>query len=305
MSDLQDSSDRVMLGIGLRLLAVLLLSTLSALVKVAELQGANLAEIMFFRQGCAIPVVIAYMVFVGPGLGAIRSRNFRGQAVRAATGLTGMVFTFGAVMLLPLAEATTISFTVPIFATVLGALVLKEPTGRHRWAAVIVGFFGVLIVVQPGSGHLPLIGALVALISAVLISVVAIQLRQIGRIDHPLTTVFWFSFLSMGPMTLIYPFCAHRHDIMTFVILVGTGLVGGVAQIAFTAALKFAPVSAVMPMDYSSLLWATIYGWLIFGVLPSQWTWFGAPVIIASGFYVVVREHWTGRHRRLREAFAD
>ena len=299
------AGDRVMLGIAMRLLAVLLLSTLSALIKVAETRGANLAEIMFFRQGCAIPVVLAYMVLAGPGLGAVRSRAFRGQVIRAAVGLTGMSFNFGAVMLLPLAEATTLAFTVPIFATILGALVLKEPTGWHRWGAVVVGFLGVLIVTQPGSGHFPIGGALVGLTSAVFVAIVAIQLRQIGKVDQPVTTVFWFSLLSMVPMGLIYPFYAQPHDATTFAVFIGMGLVGGLGQIAFTAALKYAPVSAVMPMDYSSLIWATLYGWLLFDMLPTPWTWVGAPVIIVSGLYIVWRERRVARHPQVSEAVAD
>ena len=297
--------DRVMFGIAMRLLAVFLLSTLSALIKVAETRGANLAEIMFFRQGCAIPVVLAYMVLAGPGLGAVRSRAFRGQVIRAAVGLSGMAFNFGAVMLLPLAEATTLAFTVPIFATILGALVLKEPTGWHRWGAVVVGFLGVLIVTQPGSGHFPIGGALVGLTSAVFVAIVAIQLRQIGKVDQPVTTVFWFSLLSMVPMGLIYPFYAQAHDATTFAVFIGMGLVGGLGQIAFTAALKYAPVSAVMPMDYSSLVWATLYGWLLFGMLPTPWTWVGAPVIIVSGLYIVWRERRVARHPQVSEAVAD
>ena len=302
---LAETGDRVMLGIAMRLLAVLLLSTLSALIKVAETRGANLAEIMFFRQGCAIPVVLAYMVLAGPGLGAVRSRAFRGQVIRAAVGLTGMSFNFGAVMLLPLAEATTLAFTVPIFATILGALVLKEPTGWHRWGAVVVGFLGVLIVTQPGSGHFPIGGALVGLTSAVFVAIVAIQLRQIGKVDQPVTTVFWFSLLSMVPMGLIYPFYAQPHDATTFAVFIGMGLVGGLGQIAFTAALKYAPVSAVMPMDYSSLIWATLYGWLLFDMLPTPWTWVGAPVIIVSGLYIVWRERRVARHPQVSEAVAD
>jgi drug/metabolite transporter (DMT)-like permease len=299
------NEDRVMLGIAMRLLAVLLLSSLSALIKVAETRGANLAEIMFFRQGASVPVVLAYMVIAGPGLGAVRSRAVRGQVIRAAVGLTGMAFNFGAVLLLPLAEATTLAFTVPIFATILGALVLKEPTGWHRWGAVAAGFVGVLIVTQPGSGHFPIGGALVGLTSSVFVALVAIQLRQIGKVDAPVTTVFWFSSLSMVPLTLVYPFYAHGHDATTFAVLIAMGLVGGLGQIAFTAALKYAPVSAVMPMDYSSLIWATLYGWVLFDMLPTPWTWVGAPVIVASGLYIVWRESRLARHPQVREAIAD
>jgi drug/metabolite transporter (DMT)-like permease len=194
---------------------------------------------------------------------------------------------------------------VPIFATILGALVLREPTGWHRWAAVAAGFIGVLIVTQPGSGHFPLRGALVGLTSSVFVALVAIQLRQIGKVDAPVTTVFWFSSLSMIPLVLIYPFYAQAHDATTFAVLIAMGLFGGLGQIAFTAALKYAPVSAVMPMDYSSLIWATLYGWVLFDTLPTPWTWVGAPVIVASGLYIVWRERRVARHPQVSEAIAD
>lgn len=300
-----DSDDRVMLGIAMRLLAVLLLATLSALIKLAEARGAKLVEIMFWRQGAAIPVVLGYMAITDRGFGAIRSNALRGQVMRAGFGVTGMAFNFGAVLLLPLAEATTLAFTVPIFATILGALVLREPTGWHRWGAVLAGFVGVLIVTQPGSGHLPLAGTAIGLTSAVFVAIVAIQLRQIGKVDRPVTTVFWFSTLSMVPLGLLYPFFAQAHDWGTIAILAAMGLVGGLGQIAFTAALKHAPVAAVMPMDYSSLIWATLYGWLLFDMLPTPWTWVGAPVIIASGLYIVWRERRVARHPQVSEAIAD
>src|SRR3546814_12236932 len=106
-------------------------------------------------------------------------------------GLMGMVCTFGAVLLLPLAEAMTLQFIVPIFATILSALVLREPTGRHRWAAEVLGFAGVLIVVQPGRGAFPLSGALVGLWAALLVAGTAIMLRQIGRADPAASEGFW------------------------------------------------------------------------------------------------------------------
>ena len=284
---------------------MLLLATLSALIKLAEARGAGLVEIMFWRQGAAIPVVLGYMAITDRGLGAIRSNAFRGQVIRAAIGVTGMAFNFGAVLLLPLAEATTLAFTVPIFATILGALVLKEPTGWHRWGAVAMGFAGVLIVAQPGSGHVPLAGALVGLTSSMFVAIVAIQLRQIGKLDRPVTTVFWFSTLSMIPLALLYPFFAHWRDPATFAILAAMGLFGGLGQIAFTAALRYAPVSAVMPMDYSSLIWATLYGFILFDMLPTPWTWVGAPVIVLSGLYIVWRERRVAQHPQVSEAIAD
>ncbi|MBC9032820.1 DMT family transporter [Sphingomonas sp. JC676] len=285
----QSHTDRVLTGLALRLFAIACLSTMSALIKLAETRGAGLVETMFHRQLWAVPLVTAWIA-AGPGLGSIRTRRFGAHLSRTAVGLTGMVFTFGSVLLLPLAEATTLQFTVPIFATILGALVLKEPTGWHRWGAVIVGFLGVLVVAQPGGGHFPLYGAVVGLLAALFVAIVAILLRQIGKTESAGTTVFWFSTLSVLPLGAVYAFQLKAHDPLTWAILVAIGLVGGVGQLALTGAVRFAPVSAVVPMDYSGLVWATLYGWLLFGVLPTPYTWMGAPIIIASGLYIVYRE---------------
>jgi drug/metabolite transporter (DMT)-like permease len=284
-----ETNDRIFKGILLRLFAIACLSTMSALIKLAETRGATLVETMFHRQFWAVPLVTAWIA-AGPGLGSIRTARFGAHAGRAAVGLCGMVFTFGSVLLLPLAEATVLQFTVPIFATILGAVVLKEQTGWHRWGAVIVGFLGVLVVALPGSSHFPLYGAAVGLVAALFVAIVAILLRQIGRTESPGTTVFWFSVLSLPPLGLFYAFQFQPHDAATWAILIGIGLVGGVGQLALTGSLRFAPVSSVVPMDYSSLVWGTLFGWLLFGVLPTPYTWIGAPVIIASGLYIVWRE---------------
>ncbi|HVI97814.1 MAG TPA: DMT family transporter [Sphingomonas sp.] len=281
--------DRVFAGLALRLASVACLASMQALVKLAEVRGANLPETMFFRQLCAIPLVVAWIA-AGPGLASVRTQRIGAHVGRTIVGLMGMVCTFGAVLLLPLAEATTLQFTVPIFATILGALVLKEPTGRHRWGAVLAGFAGVLIVTQPGSGAFPLVGAAVGLMAAFMVAVIAILLRQIGRTEPAATTVFWFSALSVPPLGLVYLFNLQPHDAVTWAILIGVGLVGGLGQLAITASVRFAPVSAVVPMDYSSLIWGTAYGWLLFGSLPTAGTWIGAPIIVASGLYIVYRE---------------
>ncbi len=278
-----------MLGLALRLIAVAGLATMSALIKLAENRGANLVETMFFRQAWAA-VLIFGIVLTGPGVSSLRTLRFGAHVRRTAVGLVGMVATFGAVLLLPLADATTLQFTVPIFGTLLGALVLGEQVGIHRWAAVIVGFIGVLIVTQPGTGALPLGGAVVGLVAAMFVALVAILLRQIGRTESALTTVFWFSALSIPPLGLAYVLNFQQHDALTWAILVGVGLIGGLAQLALTAAVRHAPVSTVIPMDYSSLFWGTLYGWLLFGTLPGWGTVIGAPVIVASGLYIVWRE---------------
>ena len=277
-------------GIAFRLTAVVLLSAMFALGKAAEQRGASLAEIMFWRQAFAVPVVLVW-VMAGPGLASLKTARPWNHARRMVVGTTGMALNFSSFILLPMAEATAFGFTVPIFGTILSALALKESVGIHRWAAVALGFAGVLIVLQPGDGHVPLIGGAVALGGAILTAVVSILIRDLGRTETAPTIVFWFTATSLVPLAIPLVLTWQPHDPPTWALITATGLCGGAAQLCLTAALRLAPVSVVLPMDYTSLIWATLIGWLVFGMLPSPLTWLGAPLIIASGLYIVWREH--------------
>jgi len=301
MSDGHGAGERRLYAIVLRLTAISCLACMSALVKLAGQRGVDLLEAMFYRQLFALPLLVA-VIALGPDLSSIRTQRFGAHVSRTALGLAGMSMTFGAVLLLPLAEATTIGFTVPIFATILSVLILRETAGIHRWGAVIAGFVGVLIVIRPGGSDLPLFGASVALGSALAISIISIMLRQIGRTETALTTVFWFSVLSVPPLALALPVVGRVHDPVTWALLAAMGTLGGLGQVALTGSLRWAPVSVVVPFDYVSLLWATIFGWLLFGMLPAASTWYGAPLIIASGLYIVWREHRL--HRETTDAAA-
>lgn len=288
-------NDRILPAIGLRLLSVVFFVLMNASIKLAEQSGARVVEILFFRQfGAAL--LVSAVILAGPGLSSVATRRLPAHVVRAIVGLSAMAMTFNGIVALPLAEATTIGFTVPAFATILGALALREPTGRWRWTAVVIGFLGALIVAQPGTDHFPLRGAGFALAGAFGTACVTILLRQIGKTEAALTTVFWFSVLSLVPLSLLYVPIAQAHGGAGWAALAAVGILGGCAQIAMTTSLRLGPVSVVVPMDYSSLLWATLFGWMVFGTLPAAATWLGAPVIIASGLTIVWRE--AVRHRR-------
>ncbi|WP_374298116.1 DMT family transporter [Sphingomonas sp.] len=280
----------VLRAVTLRLCSAALFGVMNAAIKLAEGWGATLGEIMFWRQFGATLLVLA-IVAHGPGLSSLRTKRIGAHVLRCAMGLASMTLNFATVMLLPLAESTTIGFSMPIFATILGALVLHEPTGWRRWLAVLAGFIGVLIVTQPGSGHIPPLGVATGLGAAVLAASVSILLRTIGRTETGLTTVFWFSFLSLAPLGIVYVFTAQAHAPQVWATLLAIGLIGGLAQIAMTRALHLGAVSLVVPMDYTSLIWATLLGALLFDRLPTPATWLGAPIIIASGLYIVWREH--------------
>jgi drug/metabolite transporter (DMT)-like permease len=291
------SDYRPITALALRLLAVFCLASMAALIKLAEMRGVHVLELMFFRQAFSVPVVLAW-VLSRAGLASLATRRLGAHISRTLVGLIGMVSTFSAIILLPLAEATTLQFTVPLFATLLSVLLLRERPGIYRWSAVLVGFVGILVVVQPGRELFPLVGALVGLLAALMIALISILLRQLGATEPAARTVFWFSTLSLIPLAPPLLFVGQSHDPVEWLLLAGIGVIGGIGQIALTAALRWAPVSLVVVMDYSSLIWAAAYGWLLFGSVPAAATWIGAPLIIGSGFVIVWREHYLLRQRR-------
>lgn len=277
--------ERRLFALGLRLLAISCLSVMTVLIKLAADHGVSTPEMMFWRQAFAVPVVLAFVAATA-GVASLRTNRISLHATRTLAGLFTMALTFSSYILLPLAEATTLGFTVPIFATILSAIILREPTGWHRWAAVIAGFIGVIIVVQPGGGHLPLGGAIIGLMSAFFIGCMSLLIRQMGKTEAPATTVFYFSILSVPLLAPLLFWFGHWHDLTGWLYLATIGAIGGLGQIALTASLRWAPVSVEIGMDYIALLWSTLGGWLVWEHLPGPATWIGAPIIIGSGLYI-------------------
>lgn len=293
------SETRPLYALILRLLAMMALSVNFACVKWASDRGVHVVETLFFRQLFSLPVAVVALL-LGPGLMSLHTRHIGMHASRTLVGMTGMLLNFGAVILLPLAEATTINFSVPIFATILSALFLGERPGIHRWLAVLVGFLGVLVIIAPGSSDTAAMSAFglgVAVTGAVVTSIVSLLLRQIGRTEAPTTTVFYFAALSLPPLGLAMLVFGQPHDGETWLILILMGVAGGLAQLLMTSALRWGPVSLVLPMDYSSLMWSTLLGWLLWNAWPGPSTWVGAVIIAASSLYIAWRERV--RHRSI------
>ncbi|MGQ0277641.1 DMT family transporter [Sphingopyxis sp. Q841] len=283
-------------GIALRLLAMLSLSLMFVLVKRIDAAGIHIVESLFWRQAIVLPMLVGWALTRGD-LAIYRTHRIGTHARRAMMGLTGMALNFGGMIFLPMAEATTINLSVPIFAVIFAALFLREPTGWQRWSAVLVGFLGVLLVLNPTTlvaqgftGHHGL-GTLIALGGAVMTALITIQVRDLARTESPMTIVFWFSLISMLPLGLALPFVMTAHGAGEWALLIGLGLLGAVVQLSLTGALRLAPVAVVTPMDYSSLLWSIACGWFFFGTLPAETTWVGAPLIVASGLFIAWREH--------------
>lgn len=289
------SRARPMLALVIRLAAVMLLSGMAAMVKVASEAGVHLAEIIFWRQALTIPMVLAWVLAINGGVASLGSKRPWTHARRGIYGTIGMVLNFSALLLLPLAEATTFNFTAPIFAVVLSALMLREKVGPYRWTAVALGFVGILIIAQPGGGHLPPLGAAVAMGGAFMVAFISIQVADLNRTEAPVTIVFWFAVVTTPLAAVFLPFVMTSHSLAEWALLIAIGLVGGFGQLFLTTSLRFGSVASVIVMDYSALIWATLYGWFIWDHLPPAATWLGAPLIVAAGLIIAWREHWLSR----------
>lgn len=288
------TAQRPLAGIVLRLLTAVLLALMFALVKLAASRGVHLVETLFYRQiGSAVCAVA--LVAGGAGVRSLKTSRWVAHVFRMLLGMSAMALNFTAMILLPLADATAIGFSVPIFSTILAALVLGEATGKWRWGAVLAGFVGVVLIVQPGRNVVPLEGAAVALAGALLTAAVTITIRRLGATERATTTVFWFAASSLLPLGVLMLWFGHFHDLITWAVLGGMALTGGLAQLTLTGSLRLAPVALVMPMDYTSLLWAAFLGIWLFTEFPSHSTWLGAPVIVVSGLVILWREHRLAR----------
>lgn len=279
-------------GMALRAAAALSFSLMYALMKwAATLEPVSAGEMVFYRSLFGLPVVLFWVLSAKGGLASLSTRRPMVHVWRCALGVTGILLIFQGLKLLPLADATTIGFTAPIFATLLSILFLKEKVGRHRWTAVVLGFLGVLVMVRPGAeGAPPLAGLLFALGGAFVAAAVTVTLRQLGKTESATAIVFWFFVACAtvgGVLTLMD---GHSHSWAVLAVLAAGGLAGGLAQLLMTTSLQHAPVSALAPLDYLQMVGAVVLGWLLLSDAPTAATLAGAALIAGSGLYTAWRE---------------
>lgn len=280
---------RPYLAIALRLSSALAFSIMFLLVKLAVQSGIKVPEVLFWRQALTAPVLFGWLAVQGQ-LQRLRTERMGAHALRAGVGMSNLALVFTATSLLPLAEFTTLGFATPLFAVVIAAAVLGEQIGPWRWGAVLLGFLGVLVIAQPGGSPINPLGATLALFGALLVAVINFQIRDLSRTEEPIRVVFWFGLFGALATALVMPWFATAHDAHDWLLLGGIGLTGLIGQLGLTGSLRFAPVSTVIVMDYSTLIWATLFGWLVWDHLPGPSTWLGAPLIVSAGLLIVWRE---------------
>jgi len=272
----------------LRIAAAFALSSMFILVKLAGEGGAALIEIMFFRQIVSVPVILIYLKMRGT-LEVLKTERIGAHGARSLMGMTGMVLNFSAVILLTPAEYTTISFMTPIFAVMIGVFLYKEKVLSHKWIAVLIGFLGVVIIANPTSAHASLLGIAIGLAGALITAFINYQLQNLTRTETSLTIVFYFAIVCSIVFLPFMIFYMQAHPPALFAILLCVGIVGTIGQILMTAAMRFGSVSSILILDYTAIIWAVLYGWLIWDNIPTLSFWLGTPLIVAAGLLITRR----------------
>lgn len=249
-------------------------------------------EAAFFRNLFGLAFMMPWLL--NSGFGALATRRPGIHVVRALFGLSAMLCLFTALSLLPLAEVTALTFAAPLFATAGAALVLKERVRLRRWTATLAGFVGVVIILRPGS-EIVSPAALVALGAAVFMAGAIVSIKSLARTEQPAAIVIYFGLL-VTPMSLVpalFVWTTPSPQLLLWFLLIG--LAATVGQILMTRAFAAAEASAVMPFDFSRLVFVSVFGMILFGERPDAWTYVGAAIIMASAVYITHRESQLGK----------
>lgn len=244
-------------------------------------------EVAFFRN--AFGLVALLPMLLRPGRAPLKTQQLPRYFLRSAIGLASMLCAFWALGHLPMAQAVSLSYSTPLFVTIAAVLWLGETVRVRRWAAVIIGFIGVLVIVRPGTGSFSA-GSLMAVAAAVLSSVVAIQIKQLTRVDSADTVVF-YTYVFWVPLSLVPALFVWQWPTgIAWVWLALTGVMGTLGQLLWTRALRLGEVSALTPISFMQLPLVSVMAWLLFGEVLDRWTVIGALIILGSNAYIAHRE---------------
>lgn len=263
----------------------------SVMIVFAKLLSANhsVIEIAFYRNVIgSIPFLIVVFAWGRRDILVIQSKPSL-VGLRALVGVLSLSVTFYAFSIMPLADTTALLFASSLFIPILGILLLKESVGPYRWSAVVFGFVGIVVMSQP-SGEVFIFGVAVALSAAMLHAIMQIMLRYLGRFESPETVSFYFLVIGALTTALALPFVAVAPTLREIPLLFGVGLSGATGQWLLSVAYSRAPAAVVTVFNYTSIIWATAFGWMIWNDWPTRTIFLGATIVIASNIMIIWRE---------------
>lgn len=249
--------------------------------------GVHPLQIVFYRSFFGLPVLVVLLARYGWGI--YRTDQRRAHMIRSCGHVAAMTVFFFGLSMTPLAQANALAFTAPLFAGLLAVLFLGERFRLRRWSAMAIGFAGMLVIVRPGLAEVGT-GPLICIVSSLMWGSVVVIIKSIaGRDATPTIVAYMLTF--MTPIALVPALFVWSWPTWEQLpILVGLGLLGTLGHLTMTQALRLADTSVVMPVDFSKLLWASLFGYFLFGEVPDIFTWIGGTMIFAGATYLALRE---------------
>jgi len=244
-------------------------------------------EIAFFRNLFGLFAVLP--LAIRGGLGSFKSRQPGLQLLRSTFGLAAMLAWFYGLSVVPIAQATALSFTSVIFGSIGAAVLLGERMRLRRWSAVLAGFVGALVILRPGFGDLDP-GALIVVLSSICWAGAMLTVKRLSTTDSIVCIVTWNSVLLTVfslPAALSVWVTPSTEQLLWLGLI---GILATLGHLAMTGAFKVSAATVVFPVDYTRLVWASVIGYLAFGEVPDAWTWVGGSIIFASTTYIAYRE---------------
>lgn len=281
-------TDRIVPGMLATAGAMAMFAVMNAFAKFLS-ESHSVIEIAFYRNVIAcLPFLAMAFLFGRRDILYVRSKPHL-VAIRSIMGTVSLTATFAAYSVMPMADTTVLLFTSSLFLPVLGVLFLGEKVGWVRTCAVLLGFAGVAIMANP-SGSVGLFGISVALAAAFTQAIMAIILRHLGGYEKPETVSLYFFAIGAVVTGLAMPFVASTPTFAELPLLLGVGASGACAQWLFAIALKLTPAAVVAVLSYSSIVWATLLGWMVWNEWPLPIVLAGSAVVIGANALIAWRE---------------
>ena len=246
-------------------------------------------QIQFLRNLIALPFAILIAWKMG-GAAGLRSHKPLAHLFRGGLWIAATIMFFTSLKYLGLAEATALIFVAPLFITALSALIFREPVGWRRWLAVVIGFAGVLIAVRPGTAAFQPI-SLLPVATALVYAMLMLSARWVDTRESGWTLLLYMTGTGVVLSLFIIPFVWIPVQSEHLWLFVAVAIFGTAGMTLMTQAFRLAPAVVVAPLDYSAIIWATLLGWLFWTEIPDALTFVGAGIIIASGVFIIWREH--------------
>ena len=290
-----------LIGIALVLASTLAFTLMGATVRYLT-QTVPLGQVVFARSFIAIIPLLVMLVWQRQLTTALRTKNPLAHLTRSTLGSVAMFVNFGALVFLPLAEATAIGFATPLFTVALSAVLLGEVVRARRWTAVAVGFIGVLVMIYPNLGGAArssgvALGVLLAVVGAFTVAIAMTQVRHLSRTETTASLVFYFSIVCSlcGLVTIFWGWKVPTPAELGWMLAMGC--LGGVGQLMITESYRHASASFLAPFAYTGMIYSIVIGYVWFGEVPSTIVLVGAAIVISAGLFVIWREHRLGLDR--------